>query len=76
MHEASHECVWLRLIDGFIKDSCGFPDVPEYAIVICKNNGACIVEIKTGYIKGDRIKHILPKIFFTHKLLGPGLDVN
>ena len=24
LHEASRECVWLRLVDGFIKGSCGF----------------------------------------------------
>jgi len=66
LHEASRECVWLRLVDGFIKGSCGFSDVPESPTMIYEDNAACIAQIKAGYIKGDRIKHILPKFFFTH----------
>ena len=27
-----------------------------------------ITQVKGGYIKGDRTKHILPKFFFTHEL--------
>ena len=31
-------------------------------------HAACIAQLKDGYIKGDRTKHILPKFFFTHDL--------
>ena len=33
-----------------------------------EDNAACIAQLKDGYIKGDRTKHILPKFFFTHEL--------
>ena len=33
-----------------------------------EDNAACISQLKGGYIKGDRTKHILPKFFFTHDL--------
>ena len=33
-----------------------------------EDNAACIVQLKNGYIKGDRTKHISPKFFFTHDL--------
>ena len=64
VHEASRKCVWLRLVDGFIKGSCGFPNVLESPTMIYEDNVACIAQIKVGYIKGDQIKHILPKFFF------------
>ena len=43
--------------------------------VICEDNAACIAQLKEGYIKGDRTKHILPKFFFTHDLQKNG-DIN
>ena len=33
-----------------------------------EDNVACIAQLKGGYIKGDRTKHISPKFFFTHDL--------
>ena len=33
-----------------------------------ENNTTCIEQLKEGYDKGDRTKHILPKFFFTHDL--------
>ena len=62
-------------MDGFIKASCGFPNVPDSPTMIYEDNAACIAQIKAGYIKGDRIKHILPKFFLTHELLGSDIDV-
>ena len=32
------------------------------------NNTKCIAQLKEGYIKGNRTKHILRKFFFTHDL--------
>ena len=36
--------------------------------VLFKDNVACIAQLKCGYIKRDRTKHISPKLFFTHDL--------
>ena len=33
-----------------------------------EDNAACIAQLRGGYIKGDRTKHISPKFFFTHDL--------
>ena len=33
-----------------------------------EDDATCIAQLKEGYIKGDRMKHILPKFFFTHDL--------
>ncbi|KAI3692362.1 hypothetical protein L6452_32176 [Arctium lappa] len=40
--------------------------------VLYEDNAACIAQLKEGYIKGDRTKHILPKFFFTHDLQKSG----
>jgi hypothetical protein len=41
-----------------------------------EDNAACIAQLKGGYIKGDRTKHISPKFFFTHDLQKKGeIDV-
>ena len=40
--------------------------------VMYEDNAACIAQLKDGYIKGDRTKHILPKFFFTHELQKAG----
>ena len=55
LHEASSDCVWLRLVDGFIKGSCSFSNVPDSPPVIYEDNAACIAKLKACYIKGDRI---------------------
>ena len=39
---------------------------------ICSNNivrryVACIAQVTGGYIKGNKIKHILPKFFYKHE---------
>jgi len=36
--------------------------------ILFEDNDACIAQLKGGYIKGDRTKHISPKFFFTHDL--------
>ena len=38
------------------------------ATIIYEDNTACIAQLKEGYIKGDRTKHIYPKFFFTRDL--------
>ena len=33
-----------------------------------EDNVACIAQIKGGFIKGDKTKHISPKFLYTHEL--------
>ncbi|KAI3821171.1 hypothetical protein L1987_08729 [Smallanthus sonchifolius] len=68
IHEASRECVWLRNVIQHINGSCGISSENKEPTIIHEDNAACITQLKEGYIKGDRTKHILPKFFFTHDL--------
>ncbi|KAG7556749.1 Reverse transcriptase RNA-dependent DNA polymerase [Arabidopsis suecica] len=71
IHEASRECVWLRSMTQHIRSNCGMDD-EKGPTVMYEDNAACIAQLKEGYIKGDRTKHILPKFFFTHDLQKDG----
>ena len=51
-----------------IRNACGLPLITSIPTTIYEDNTACIEQIKEGYIKGDRTKHISSKFFFTHKL--------
>ena len=66
IHEASRECVWLRSMIHLIREKCG---------TLHEDNAACITQLKGGFIKGDRTKHISPKLFYTHELQKNG-DIN
>jgi hypothetical protein len=68
IHEASRECVWLRSVIQHIRHTCGLSSGEMIPTIIYEDNTACIAQLKEGYIKGDRTKHILPKFFFTHDL--------
>ena len=68
IHEASRECCWLRSLIQHIRGSCGLPSKKENPTILYEDNTACISQLKEGYIKGDRTKHISPKFFFTHDL--------
>jgi protoporphyrinogen oxidase len=68
LYDTGRECVWLRSIIQHIQEECGLESVRENPTVIYKDNTACIAQIKEGYIKGDRTKHISPKFFSTHDL--------
>ena len=72
MHEASRECVWLRSMIQHIRKSCELSSIKNKPTVLYKDNAACIVQVKGGYIKGDRTKHISPKFFYTHELQNSG----
>ena len=71
IHEASRECVWLRSMTQHVRADCGMAESKE-PTVMYEDNAACIAQLKDGYIKGDRTKHILPKFFFTHELQKAG----
>jgi len=68
LHEASRECVWLRFIIQHVRQTCGLSLGKMKLTTIYEDNSACIAQLKEGYIKGNRTKHILPKFFFTHDL--------
>ena len=36
--------------------------------IIYEDNAACIAQVRGGYIKGDKTKHISSKFFYTHEL--------
>ncbi|KAD3336588.1 hypothetical protein E3N88_32107 [Mikania micrantha] len=68
IHEASRECIWLRTVIQHIQGSCGISSQDEGPTILHQDNAACIAQLRVGYIKGDRTKHILPMFFFTHYL--------
>ena len=68
IHEASRECIWLRSMIHHIQESCRLSSVKDKPTILFEDNAACIAQIKGGYIKGDRTKHISPKFFYTHEL--------
>ncbi|KAK2376223.1 putative mitochondrial protein [Trifolium repens] len=68
LHEASRECVWLRSMIQHIQKNCSLSSGKMQTTIIYEDNSACIAQLKEGYIKGDRTKHISPKFFFTHDL--------
>ena len=65
-------CNWLMALS---KSYCEFPYILASPIVFYEDNATCTPHIKVGYIKEDQIKHILPKFFSTHELLGSNIDV-
>ena len=76
IHEANRECIWLRSMIHHIQESCGLFSVKDKPTILFEDNAACIVQIKGGYIKGDRTKHISPNFFYTHELQKNGeIDV-
>jgi hypothetical protein len=68
LYDAERECVWLRSMIQHIQEKSGLESVIENPTVIYEDNTACIAQIKEGYIKYDRTKHISPKFFSTHDL--------
>ena len=76
IHEASRECIWLKSMIQHIQESCGLSFIKGDPTILFEDNVACIAQITEGYIKGDRIKHISPKFFYTHELQKSGeIDV-
>ncbi|XP_070013416.1 secreted RxLR effector protein 161-like [Nicotiana sylvestris] len=60
IHEASREYVWLRSIIHLIRDKCSLK-YDKLPTILYEDNAACIAQLKEGFIKGDRTKHISPK---------------
>lgn len=68
LYDTGTECVWIRSLIHHIQMSCGMKTIIERPTTIYEDNAACIAQIKEGYIKSDRVKHISPKFFSTHEL--------
>ncbi|KAJ0433498.1 putative RNA-directed DNA polymerase [Helianthus annuus] len=76
LYEAGRECVWLRSMITHIQEACGLEQIKKEPAIIYEDNAACIAQIKEGYIKGNRTKHISPKFFSTYDLQKEGeIDV-
>ncbi|KAL2235882.1 UNVERIFIED_CONTAM: hypothetical protein Sindi_1320400 [Sesamum indicum] len=59
-----------------IRGTCGLSLEKIIPTILYEDNATCIAQLKEGYIKGDRMKHISPKFFFTHDLQKNGdIDV-
>ncbi|KAK1434445.1 hypothetical protein QVD17_00187 [Tagetes erecta] len=69
LHEASRECVWLRSMTQHISISCGL-ERNGSPTPIYEDKAACVSQMKEGYIKSDRTKHIPPRFFsYTQDLI-------
>ena len=58
----------MRSITQHTQEIYGLTLKKNIPIILYENNAACITQLRGGYIKGDRTKHISSKLFFTHNL--------
>ncbi|GJX83581.1 retrovirus-related pol polyprotein from transposon TNT 1-94, partial [Tanacetum coccineum] len=69
LYEASRECVWLRSMTQLILTSCKL-EKDRNPTLIYEDNSACVSQMKEGYVKSDRTKHIPPRFFsYTQDLI-------
>ena len=64
--------MYLAKISDSTYSRKGWSSVTDSPTILYENNAACITQIRGGYIKGDRTKHISPKFFYTHELQEKG----
>ena len=50
-----------------IQQSCGIDSI-ESPTIIYEDNSACVTQMQSGYIKSNITQHIVPKLFYPHKL--------
>jgi hypothetical protein len=74
IHEASRECIWQRFLIDHIYFKCGL-HILSNPTELYKDNKAVVSQIIKGFINGNKIKHIAPKFFFTHKQHGRRINV-
>ena len=67
--ETSRECIWLRSVIGHIQEELGINTIINSLTIIYEDNTDCIEQVSEGFIKGNRTKHIAPKLFFAHDLM-------
>jgi len=66
--EACRECVWFRSMTNHIQEASGLV-IKREPTRIYEDNVACVAQIKEGYIKSDKPKHIPPRFFsYTQEL--------
>ena len=46
LHEADHECVWLRSIIQHIQKTCGLFSIKDFLTLLYEDNAACIAQVK------------------------------
>jgi hypothetical protein len=68
IHKVIRECIWLRSIIQHIKEKYGLSTIKDSPTILYEDNAAYTTQIRGGYIKGDRTKHISPNFFYTHEL--------
>lgn len=68
LYEASRECIWMRSIIHHIQSTCNLAFATDVPTIIHKDKATYIAQIREGYIKGERTKHISPKFFYTNEL--------
>jgi hypothetical protein len=49
-----------------IIQSCGI-DALETPTIIFEDNSACVTQMESCYIKSNRTKHTIPKLFYPHE---------
>ena len=52
----------------YIQETYELPSIKGNATKLHEDSAACIIQIKGGFVKGDKIKHISPKFFYTNEL--------
>lgn len=68
LHEASHECAWLKSTTQHIRATSDLPTTDDL-IILYEDNVSCVAQIKERFIKCVRTKHVPPKYFaFTQEL--------
>lgn len=63
LHETNQECVWLRSLSQHVQETCGLASEKINTTTIYGDKIACIAQLKPGYIKRERTKHISLNIF-------------
>ena len=63
LYETGKECVWLRSAISHIQSICQMTPINNSPTIIYEDNATCVAQIRGGYIKGEKTKHISPKFF-------------
>ena len=58
-----------------IQTTCGLP-VDRDSTVLFEDDAACVAQMKEGFIKSDRTKHIPPKFFSFSQELEKNKEIN
>ena len=59
LYEARKECAWLKSVISHIHNSCQLTLVIDSLTIIYEDNVACVAQVRGGFIKGNKTKHII-----------------